>query len=370
MPAMPRNRTPDAGAVEAAIDALRHVSTPALVVDLVAFRENVAAARALVEGTGKVLRPHVKTHRTPGLALLQLGPGTRGVTCATVGEAEAMVAAGIDDVLLANEVVSPDKAERLVALGERARVTVSVDSPTGVELLASMAGHQGPEVEVLVDVDVGLGRCGVPGAAAAVELAAAVVEAPGLRLAGIMGYEGRLRAANPERPDRLRRAATTLADVRLALERAGFEVRTVSAGGTSTLHDALADPVATEIQAGTYALMEADLDGLGLPFRAATSVVATVISRRGPRIVLDAGRKSIGSDYGAPIPIAEGARTMAFHEEHTIVEWPGEPPEMGDRVALRPGHVRTTFNLHDRVWLVEGGSVVDRLPVTARGRSD
>src|SRR5439155_23859630 len=110
-------------------DALRDVATPALVVDLEAFRENVAAAEALVAGTGKVLRPHVKTHRTPGLALLQLGGGARGVTCATVGEAEAMVAAGIEDVLLANEIVAPGKAERLVALGDRARIAAAVDPP-------------------------------------------------------------------------------------------------------------------------------------------------------------------------------------------------------------------------------------------------
>src|SRR5207247_5238735 len=116
------------------------------------------------------------------------------------------------------------------------------------------------------------------------------------------------------------------AEVKGALEAAGLEVRTVSAAGTSTLRQALASSAVTEIQAGTYALMEADLDGLGLPFREGLVIVATVISGRGRQAVLDAGRKSIGSDYGEPAPLAEGARTIAFHEEHTIGEWAGKPP--------------------------------------------
>jgi 3-hydroxy-D-aspartate aldolase len=349
------------------------LSTPALLVDLDAFEANVAAADELLRGSDTFLRPHVKTHRTPGLALRQLvPPTTRGVTCATVGEAEAMVEAGIDDVLLANEIASPDKADRLARLASSARVTAAADSPGVVEALSSAARRAGTEVGVLVDVDVGLGRSGVPGAEAAVALAAVVEKAPGVRLAGIMGYEGRIRAADADRTDKLTRAAGMLREAKAMIDAAGLDAAVVSSGGTSTLVEARDDPTVTEIQGGTYALMESDLDGLGLPFAPALSVITSVISVAPGRVVLDAGRKSIAGDYGPPSPLrahTEPARTQWFHEEHTTLEWPGRLPGLNARILLRPKHVRLTCNLHDVLWLVRGDEVVDRLPVVARGRS-
>ena len=169
------------------------LSTPALVVDLDVFEANVAAMAAMFAGTGKTLRPHVKTHRTPELARRQLGGPAVGITCATVGEAEAMVDAGIDDVLVANEVVDPRKIARLVALARRARMGVAVDDPEPVAALSREAVRAGVTIDVLIDVDILLHRCGVASAAEAVRLAEPIERAPGLRLRGIMGYEGRLR---------------------------------------------------------------------------------------------------------------------------------------------------------------------------------
>jgi D-threonine aldolase len=343
--------------------------TPSLFVDLPTFEANVAAADAMVAGTGTSIRPHVKTHRTPGLALRQQTPGANGVTCATVGEAEAMVDAGIDDVLLANEIVTRSKVERLVALAGRARVAVAVDSTDGLEGLSSAATRLGHEVGILVDVDVGLERCGVDGPAAALDLARAVSRAPGVRLDGLMGYEGRTRADHVDRAEVIARAYEGLAKAKIVLEADGFEVRVVSSAGTSTLHEATADPVVTEVQAGTYALMESDLAGLDLPFRPAVSVSSTVISRAPGRVVLDAGRKSIASDYGPPEPLGPEARVIAFHEEHSTLAWEGDLPPLGSQIMLRPAHVRLTFNLHDAVWLARGDELVECLPVTARGRS-
>ncbi|MFI5041865.1 MAG: alanine racemase, partial [Acidimicrobiales bacterium] len=157
-------------------------STPALVVDLDIFEANVAAMAELLRGSGKVLRPHVKTHRTPELARRQLGGAAIGVTCATVGEAEAMVAAGIDDVLVANEVVEPGKVQRLVALARRARIGVAVDDREPIAALSQAASRIGVTVDVLIDVDILLHRCGVASAGAAVKLAEAIDRAPGLRL--------------------------------------------------------------------------------------------------------------------------------------------------------------------------------------------
>jgi len=343
--------------------------SPALIVDLDAFERNVAAAADLVRGSGTQLRPHVKTHRTPGLVIRQLGPDVPGITCATVGEAEAMVSSGIGDVFLANEIVSPGKADRLARLARDAQVAIAVDSQRGVDVIAAAAARARVEIAVLVDVDVGLARCGVAGPDEAVALGRVVAGTPRLRLRGIMGYEGRLRAANAERRERITQAETGLAAVRQAFASAGLPCEVVSSGGTSTFQQAVADPAITEVQAGTYALMETDLAGLGLPFVPALTVSATVISRTGSRVVLDAGRKSISCDYGPPTALPPEATLTAINEEHTTLQWDGEPPDFGARVELRPLHVRLTFNLHDEVWLARGDKVIDRLPVVARGRS-
>ena len=348
---------------------MEELPTPALLVDLEALDHNVAAAEAMFRGSGKLLRPHVKTHRTAGLVSRQLRPPATGVTCATVGEAEAMVDAGIGDVLLANEFVTATKIERIAVVATRARIMVAVDAVGPVRALSTAAERVGVVVGVLVDMDVGLGRCGVREPAEAKTLATAVDRAQSLRLAGIMGYEGRLRASTRDRKARIDRALRTLADTKALLESAGFPVPVVSAGGTSTLRDVLGSQVVTEVQAGTYALMERDLEGLGLPFRYAVRVAATVISRSPGRVIVDAGRKTIGCDYGPPTPIDERGSTVAVSEEHTTLEWRESPPELGEQVFLRPSHVRTTFNLYDFVWLVRDGRVAQQLPVSARGDS-
>jgi D-threonine aldolase len=342
--------------------------SPALVVDVAAFEANVAAADELLRGSSKRLRPHVKTHRTPTLALRQLTAASAGLTCATVGEAETMVAAGADDVLVANEVIRAAKLARLAALARRARVGVAVDSAEGVRALGEAARRGGVEVLVLVDVDVGLGRCGVAGPDEAVELARVVERTPGLSLEGIMGYEGRVRAG-ADRVRAISRAYQALAETKEAFDRSGLAVGTVSSAGTSTVREALADPTITEIQAGTYALMEADLNGLELPFVPACSVVATVISRTADRAVLDVGRKSIACDYGPPTPLLAGAALVSIHEEHTTLRLSGTVPSLGERIELRPGHVRLTFNLHDFVWLACGDGSFERAAVRARGQS-
>jgi D-serine deaminase-like pyridoxal phosphate-dependent protein len=345
---------------------------PALVVDLAAFDANVMAADEWFRRSAKQIRPHVKTHRTPALALRQLTPAAAGLTCATVGEAEAMAQAGANDILIANEIVDPAKLERVAALARSAQVCVAVDSAEAAEALARTARAAGSTVAVLVDVDVGLGRCGVAGPAAAVELGAVIQRTARLRLAGLMGYEGRRRRRDTGRDGVIRRAYTTLAEVRQEFERAGLPAGVVSAAGTSTLHEALADPLITEIQAGTYALMESDLDGLDLPFQKALWIVATVISRKDDLVVTNAGRKSIASDYGPPRPLSPAAEVMAFNEEHTVVRFDpaiGSPPALGKRMMLQPEHVRLTFNLHDFVWLAHPDGSVSKAQVAARGRS-
>jgi D-serine deaminase-like pyridoxal phosphate-dependent protein len=355
--------------MRAATDLLPRFSTPALVVDLDLFEANVAAMATLLEGSGKTVRPHVKTHRTPELALRQLGGAAVGVTCATVGEAEAMAAAGIDDILVANEVVGAWKLERLAALARTARVAVAADAAGPVAALSEAAVAAGVTIDVLIDVDTGLRRCGVASPEEAVALAAEIGRHPALQLAGIMGYEGRVRLAVPGRDGKIAAAYATLAGVRRALEEAGFPVRVVSGAGTSTLREALADPTITELQAGVYAVMEPELLVMDLPFACAMSVRGTVISRHPGRVVLDVGRRVVGLEYGPPVPRGFAARSLAVNDEHTIVEMDGPLPPLGDELDLIPGQVRTTFNLYDRVWASRGGETVACWPVAARGRS-
>jgi len=344
------------------------LSTPALVVDLDVFEANVAAMAALLQGTGKTVRPHVKTHRTPELARRELGRATVGLTCATVGEAEAMVEAGFDDIFVANEVVDPAKIVRLVALAHRARVRVAADAPEPLAGLSQAAVAAGVTVGVLIDVDILLHRCGVGSAADAVGLARVIDRLPGLDLRGIMGYEGRLRLTDDDRAGRIQRAYTMLAEVAAALRQAGFPVEVVSAAGTSTLREALADPTITEIQAGVYAVMEPELLVMDLPFQCAAWLRGTVISRHPGRVVLDVGRRVVGMEYGPPVPRGFTAQQIWMSDEHATITL-DDPPPLGSCLDLTPGQVRTTFNLHDFVWVSRGGRLIDRWPITARGSS-
>jgi D-serine deaminase-like pyridoxal phosphate-dependent protein len=353
---------------------LPDVPSPALLVDLDAFEANVTAAAKMLEGTSIRLRPHIKTHRCPSLARRQLIRGTIGVTCATLAEAELMVDAGIGDVLIANEIVAHSHLDVVARLASRARVAVAVDSLAPLQELSRCCTELSAQVDVLVDVDVGLGRCGVRDPEAAAVLARKVVASPGVHLRGLMGYEGRLRRSNPQRTARVELARTRLSQTKAHLEGVGLTVPVVSGGGTSTLRDALSNHTLTEIQAGTYAFMEADLCGLGLPFTPAVSVLATTISGSGNRCVVDAGWKALGCHYGDPVPIGVAAKVVKIGEEHTVLRLHcsrDASPGVGDRLLLRPSHVGMTFALHNRVWLIRAGRVETCVPagVYAHGGS-
>ncbi len=345
------------------------LSTPALVVDLDVFEANVDAMNKLLRGTGKTVRPHVKTHRTPELAKRQLGEFAVGVACATVGEAEVMVAAGIDDVLIANEVVDEAKLARVAELAHIAKVVIAADDPAPVEALSRAAVRAGVTVDVLVDVDVLLHRCGVVSIPEALALARVIEGAPGVRLAGVMGYEGRVRLNVEQRDERIAGAYAFLREVRDALVAAGHQVDVVSTAGTSTIREALADPYVTEVQAGVYALMESELLVMDLPFRCAVAVRGTVISRHPDHFVADVGRRVVGIEYGPPVPVGIEAAGVAMSDEHATVTVAGTPPALGSHVDFIPGQIRTTFNLHDHVWAKRGGELVDYWPVSARGAS-
>jgi D-serine deaminase-like pyridoxal phosphate-dependent protein len=348
--------------------SVSELPSPSLVVDLDIFDRNVHLADDMLRGTAKVLRPHFKAHRTPDLMLRQLGRNLAGAACATVGEAEVLVESKVTDVLVANEIVTPSKIERIVALARSSRVTLAVDAIESITAVSQAANRAGAQVQVLIDVDVGLHRCGVRTPEEALALTIAAHKAPGIQLMGLMGYEGRV-VPPLLRGRRTRIASSILQRTRTLLAGAGYEVPIVSGGGTSTFREAIGDPTITEIQAGTYALMEPGLAEVQLPFSCAASVIGTVISRSGNQTVLDIGRKTIGWDAG--LPIGEDARVtlVSVGDEHSRFTWEGTMPPLGARLAVRPESVSSTFNLYDVVWLARGQDVVGQCAVLARGRS-
>jgi D-serine deaminase-like pyridoxal phosphate-dependent protein len=348
------------------------LTTPALVVDVPALDRNIATMARFFAGGPCRLRPHVKAHKTPAIAQRQLAAGSCiGLTCATVGEAEA-VAALCEDVLIANELVGESKWARVAQLARRLRLTTAVDSRRGVEGLSAAAHAAGVRVGVLVDLDVGQGRCGVRPGEQALSLARLVAEMPALELRGVMGYEGHVQPVRERaaREAAARMAMKALVETAELLRGADLPCPIVSAGGTGTFDVSGRVPGVTEIQAGSYALMDTDYGDLGVPFVPAFFVLGTVISRPAlDRIVLDCGHKSATKDHGYPaVEGIAGARVTALNDEHAVVEVPDEcTVAIGDRVRLRPSHTDPTVNLHDVFYAVDGDRIVDVWPITARG---
>ena len=351
---------------------LAEVPTPALLIDLDLVEANVATMAAHFAALPADLRPHIKTHKSPHLARMAIDAGAVGVACATVHEVATMVDAGIGDVLLANEIADAVRAGWLAELAGLARLTVAVDDERQVRLLSEAAQAAGTAIEALVEVDVGMGRCGVRSNDEALRVAGAVAEAPALRFRGAQGYEGHcMLEPDPDVRVRETRAANDLLLAAVAhLADAGLASETVSAGGTGTYHITGANPGITEVQAGTYVLMDAFHERL-VPggFAPSMSVLATVISRHGGTVILDAGRKAVGIDFVSP-PLRDhhGVEARYFAEEHALFDFPDPPPwAPGDRVQVLPGYGPTTVNLHDQFLVVRDGVVVDVWPVAARG---
>lgn len=344
---------------------LDELPTPCLVADLAAVRANVRAGADAAGALGAQLRPHAKAHKCSALLRLQLAEEhTSGVTCATSAEALALARLGFDDVLVANEVVSrTGVAELADAARGLERLAVAVDSAEGVDAAARAAAAAGCELDILVDLDVGSGRCGVPPASdASLELAEAVAAAPGLRLEGLMGYAS--HANRKTDADRSRVAAEVKAAFAATRERfaqRGLRVATVSGGSTGMWN---VDQGLTELQLGSYALMELSYArALGSRFAPALFCAATVISRPADdRVILNAGWKALSGELGLPLAPA-GLEALDYSDEHLECRGPGH---IGEHVLLVPAHLDPTMNLHPRVFVLDDGAVVDEWRIDLR----
>jgi D-serine deaminase-like pyridoxal phosphate-dependent protein len=323
--------------------------TPALLVDLAAFDANLRTMSEALPGDR--LRPHVKAHKSTAIAQRQAGAGHDTFTCATIREVEVLAAAGLGaDILLANEITDARRIGQ-AAEAHGVRITVAVDSEATIEAAAA-----GGVAEVLIDVNVGLPRCGCDPEDAG--RLADLARAKGLEVRGVMGYEGHV-VGLADRAERTEKVAVAMELLLLAAGLVGGDV--VSAGGTGTYD---LNTWATEIQAGSYVLMDTAYGQLGLPFEQALTVLATVISVSAKYAVADCGLKALSMDHGPPS--IDGAKVWFCSDEH-ITFAPEAPVKVGDRIQVTPAHVDPTVAVHDRFHVVAGNEVVDVWPVDMRG---
>jgi D-serine deaminase-like pyridoxal phosphate-dependent protein len=351
------------------------IPTPALLVDVPALDRNIARMAGFFSGRPCQLRPHFKAHKTPEIARRQLAAGScTGLTCATVFEAE--VASDVcQDILIANEIIGTDKCRRAAQLARHVRLTVAVDSATGLAQIAQAASAANVTVGILVDVNVGQERCGVQPGDEVVALATLVAQTKSVELRGLMGYEGHLQpiAARPEREARARAAMQRLAAMAGLVRAAGLPCGIVSGGGTGTYDISGQVPGVTEIQAGSYALMDTDYSRLDLPFEPAFSVLGTIVSRPTPgRCVADCGHKALTKDHGLPsVKGLPGAAVTSLNDEHAVIALPPESAvQVGNRLELWPSHVDPTVNLHDVIYAMKDDQVIGVWPVSARGYAE
>jgi 3-hydroxy-D-aspartate aldolase len=349
---------------------LEDIDTPALILDLGSFEKNQQRLFDSVKGRKIRVRPHAKTHKCPEVAKRQIALGAVGMCCQKVSEAEAMVDGGIADVLITNEIVGAPKIERLAALSRRAKLGVCVDNQENVrQLKASTA-----TLDVYVELEVGMGRCGVAPGDPVVALAREIANSPNLRFAGLQAYHGRAQhiRSMEERHAVIETAAQHVFHTKRALEKAGVACPIVTGAGSGTFMLEVEAGAWDEIQPGSYAFMDADYAknewAAPLPrFEHALFVLSTVMSRSAERAIVDAGLKASSVDSGMPLVWQrEGLRYARASDEHGWIEG-HQLPALGEKLLLVPGHCDPTINLYDWYVCVRGGIVEDLWAITARG---
>ncbi|WP_027351331.1 DSD1 family PLP-dependent enzyme [Halotalea alkalilenta] len=356
---------------------LSAVDTPALLVDLDVMERNIARIADHCAAAGVAWRPHCKTHKSPEIAKCLIAAGARGVTCAKLAEAEVMVAAGIDDVLIANQIAGSLKIERLIALRRRAQVSVAVDHPDNVSALADAAAAAGLVLSVVIEVDTGTCRAGVLPGEPVLALARSVGAYPSLHLAGVMTWEGHTtRIDDPaEKRAAIEEAVGSLVASAELCRAHGIAIDVVSCGGTGTYLTAATLPGVSEIQAGGGIFGDVRYRTLyHVELEYGLTVLSTVTSRPTPnRIVCDAGKKAMSTDAGMPLPLGlPPLRSVGFSAEHGKFELvsPSETPHIGERLRLAVGYADTTVHLHQEILGVRNGRVeaIWRVPAEAKLR--
>lgn len=353
----------------------KNLDTPALVVDLDIMDANIARMAAACRGAGVSWRPHTKGLKVPAIAHKALRAGAIGVTCAKLGEAEVMAAAGIGDILIANQIVTPEKIARLAGLCRHADVAVLVDDPGNVAALGEAACQAGVTLRVLIEIDIGMGRAGSRPGRSVLALAEAIARTAGVKLAGVEGWEAHTTQIvdQQEKAEAIAQAVGLLTGTANTLREAGFPIDIVSCGGTGTYQTTVKQSGVTEVQAGGGILSDVRYRTryhVDHPY--SLTVMSTVTSRPSARrIVCDAGKKALSTDSGEPLPIGiEGGFSLRFSAEHVNIELdtPNESLRVGDRLEFVVGYSDTTVHLHDEMIGTRGNRVEVVWPILGRGK--
>lgn len=344
--------------------------TPALVLDVDAAQRNIDRMATELRRMGSAtIRPHYKTHKSPDLARRQVQAGAGGLSMATVWEAAVLATAGLDDLFVVNTVSHPDKIRLLAELARDRRILVAVDEAANAAAHSAAAVRAGSTVGIFIEVDTGMNRCGVDTAEEALALARQVTDLPGLRFEGITGYEGHCTLTPEEdlRHEKQQDAMKLFTGVADVLEEAGIRCPIRSAGGIATWHWTAAYPGITEIQAGSYVVMD-NFHGRMVPgFEHSLTIQASVISRQSSQVIVDVGNKSVADPYNVTI-VGHDLDVFRSDEEHGIFSAPeGSPLKVGDSVALVPGYSPSTVNCYDAFHVVQDELVVDIWPIIPRG---
>lgn len=360
---------------------ISELDTPALIVDLDVMERNIAAMAEYCRRHKLHLRPHTKTHKIPELARMQVESGANGITVAKLGEAEVMIDAGLTDVLIAYPIVGPAKTQRLADLAERASLMVSLDSEEAAHGISAAMSERGTSVGILVELDVGFGRCGLADEARALQLAQAVSALPGLDFRGLMFFPGHF-GVSPEERSVLRRQVNEFLDRCLdTFDRAGLPIRVVSGGSTPSRYESDRFHGVNEVRPGTYIFNDRNTVGVSAASLddCALSVLVTVVSTSvTDRAVIDGGSKTFSSDrYQAEhcrgfglIKEDHAAEIERFSEEHGHINLSQSNRKytVGERLMVIPNHVCSTVNMHDEIYGVRGERVETVWRVAARGK--
>jgi D-serine deaminase-like pyridoxal phosphate-dependent protein len=349
------------------------LDTPHLLIDLDVVDANLRRLLTAAHERGVQVRTHFKSLKCGGLARYIGGRGGETFLCAKLNEAEVLADAGIRDILIANQVVGPAKMPRLAALARHVQLRVCVDDAGNVDALSHAMRDAGATLGVLVEVDIGMARCGVPPGEAALRLARQIQDRPGLRFDGLQGYDGHLQMLPDvhERRTRCVQGIEQLVGTRRLIERAGIAVAVVTGAGTGTWEFVAGQDGVTEIQPGSYVLMDCAYHTVRPEFGCALSILATVLSTRPKWYVLDAGSKAISRDFGTPVIKGRPEEKVEkLSEEHTKVLAEPVPVKVGDRREVIPAHCCATMNLHRQCLAVRRGRVEAVWPIEASGRYD
>ncbi|MCL4534189.1 MAG: DSD1 family PLP-dependent enzyme [Bacteroidetes bacterium] len=351
------------------------LDTPALLVDLSTMERNIERMTRTFRQAGVSWRPHTKGQKVPAIALKEIAAGAIGVTCAKLGEAEAMAAAGIRDILIANEIVGPQKIARLLSLLPEADPIVAVDDEDNLRALDRAARERGLRPRVVVEVNVGANRAGVQPGQAALALSRQANDCKGLRYVGLMGWEGHtVTIRDPEaKRDAIEHAVGLLTDSARLCREAGLPVAIVSCGGTGTYRTTAFLPGVTEIQAGGGIFCDVYYrHAMGVDHEYALTVLTTVSSRPSlTRITCDAGKKAMSSDAGVPEPLGlSGVAQVRLVAEHALIDLqkPNVEIRVGDKVEFVIGYSDTTVCLHDEMYGIRNGRVEAVWPILARSK--